>query len=428
MKELENDDTISAYRTKVMKFLNEYGLDATAILSMVRRTQPVRFEPGENVLIQGLHDHHIYFLVGGTITIAIKAHDRVEVLGERQGPMLLGEISYFNGTPATATIRVKEDAPAIFLRLSYDEFSAVLNEFPNIRPTLTRIGDMRVISQKDGFSSFEFYMDVIGWKRDRLALNRALLPHLDYTINQVLLPRLDAGDNLLEVGDGPGVICEQIHEDKPQLLENLFMQVAHLEDAIISPLQPYPSDFSRAAYLKERFQAIVALEVFTQVAPHAVGEQFRLAAQLMVPNGLLLILRLKLLDTSGRARQDAELISNEMEALVERSWPGVLAKEPLVSVSFTDADLDPLMEWNVGLRRSAVAGALEVSENLNELERTMLEVLLRQARQHMFNPEELQFQWIAKHALQHGFRLESEMQNPEVGFFYQLHTLTAEGK
>ncbi|HEX9841572.1 MAG TPA: cyclic nucleotide-binding domain-containing protein, partial [bacterium] len=223
MQPLQNDPAIAGYRTALMHFLNEFGLDATAIMSMARRTEPLLYEPGEVVLAQGAYDQYIYFLVNGEIVISLSQQDRNEVLGERTAVTLLGEISYFNGTPATATVAVKKGSPATFLRLSYDEFTDVLETYPQIKPTLARIGEMRVIAQMDGFTSFDRFMDMIGHKRDRLAVNRALFPHLEDTVTFRLLPRLNEHSRILEVGDGPGIICEVMKEHRKGVSDNLFL-------------------------------------------------------------------------------------------------------------------------------------------------------------------------------------------------------------
>jgi hypothetical protein len=57
MRLLQSDAGTVEYRNGLMRFLNEYGLDATAILSLARRTEPVEYEAGEAVLRQGAFDH-----------------------------------------------------------------------------------------------------------------------------------------------------------------------------------------------------------------------------------------------------------------------------------------------------------------------------------------------------------------------------------
>jgi CRP-like cAMP-binding protein len=422
MQPLQNDPAIAGYRTALMHFLNEFGLDATAIMSMARRTEPLLYEPGEVVLAQGAYDQYIYFLVNGEIVISLSQQDRNEVLGERTAVTLLGEISYFNGTPATATVAVKKGSPATFLRLSYDEFTDVRETYPQIKPTLARIGEMRVISQMDGFTSFDRFMDMIGHKRDRLAVNRALLPHLEDTVTFRLLPRLNEHSRILEVGDGPGIICEVMKEHRKGVSDNLFLQATHLEDAILSPLQSYPSDFSRAAYLRERFDAIVTLQLFEHVKPEEIGMQFERAGKLLHNDGVLLVIRLRVVDVMhATGKQDTSLLFKGLEQVVRRVWPGVVDDEPLINVAFVDADIDPMMEWNPRFCDAVIGERLVPPKEERGVERILLNVLLEQARRRVFNPEEINFHWLVWHAAHYGLRLEESNQNPEVGFFYQLY-------
>jgi CRP-like cAMP-binding protein len=422
MRLLQSDAGTVEYRNGLMRFLNEYGLDATAILSLARRTEPVEYEAGEAVLRQGTFDHHIYFLVHGEIVISLQHHEREEVLGERSPVTLLGEISYFNGTPATATVTTKGPAPAVLLRLSYEKFTDVIDEFPQIKPTLARIGEMRMVAQMDGYASFERFMEMIGWKRDRLAVNRALFPHLEDTLTLRLLPRLNETSRILEVGDGPGIICEVIKEHRPDWMDNLHLQATYLEDAILNPLQSYPSDFSRAAYLRDRFDAIVALQIFEYVRPDKIGEQFERAVRLLNDDGLLLVIRLRIVDVAhAGGKQDTSLFFKGLESVVRRVWPGTIDGEPLIQISFVDADIDPMMEWNPGFCDAVIDRKLTPPPEETGVERILLDVLLEQARRRQFNPEEINFHWLVWHASHYELSLEDSHQNPEVGFFYQLY-------
>jgi Cyclic nucleotide-binding domain/Methyltransferase domain len=419
---LHNDPAISGYRTALMQFLNGFGLDATAILSLARRTEPVVYDPGEVVLAQGGHDEHIFFLVKGEIVISLSHEDRVDVLGERAPVTLLGEISYFNGTPATATVAVKKSEAATFLRLSYEQFTDVLETYPQIKPTLARIGEMRVIAQMDGFASYERFMDMIGWKRDRLAINRALYPHLLNALTLRLLPKLGEAARILEVGDGPGLICEAISEHESKRQAHLYLQATHLEDAILNPFTSFPSDFSRATYLRERFDALVALQVFEHVRPDEIGTQFERAVRLLNPDGLMLVIRLRVVDVlHASGKQDTSLFFKGLDGVVKRVWPQLLRDEPLIQVAFVDADVDPMMEWNPHFCDAVIQQGLTPPPEEQGVERLLLDVLLEQARHRRFNPEAVNFHWLAWHAAHYGLSLEQSHQDPEVGFYYQLY-------
>ena len=421
MKLLEDDVPIGEFREALMQFLNDFGLVAPAILSLVRRTELVKYEPGEYIMEQQQDYENIFFLVDGRIEISIQSQDRVEVVGERGPVTLLGEISYFNKVPATATVKVPGEEGCHVLQISYDRFSQVIDEYPQIKTTLARIGDMRVISQKDGFSDYSFFMDMIGWKRNRLVPNRALLEHLEETLHQVLLPILNDEDKLLDVGDGPGIVCEIILEKYPEKVDKLFIQATHLEDAILNPNFSYPSDFSRTKYLREKFQAITALQIFEHLPPDQISSQFEEASRLLAANGKLLVIRLRVVDVvPASGRVDTTLIFDDLSRLVEKNWPGQMSNPDLVKITFVDADIDPMMEWNPEFCELATGDKLPPLPSGDTIDGALLGILIDQATRGVFEPEELQFHLLVWHASRHGFHLESFQKRPEVGFYYQL--------
>lgn len=419
MRLLEADPKDSSYRQELMEFLNKFGLDAAAILSMARRAQVVRYDAGETILRQGHHDLYVYFLIDGIIRIHLNLDGETRELGERSPVTLLGEISYFNGTPATATVEPAMESAATLLRVAYPVFTEIIREHPGVRTTLARIGDMRVISGYNGFINYKLFMEQIGSKRDRFAANRALFPALERVVRQVLLPRVEDHHRVLEVGDGPGIISELVAELRPALLPRLFIQATHLEEAITEPFVPQPSDLSRARYLRERFHHIVALQVFNVSPPDRIEEQFEMARKLLLPGGLLLIVKLNLLNlrySSGTA--DTRLLYQDLEDLLERAWPGMSEWRPLIHITFLDADFDPLMEWNPAFCRAA--RSLSVPRALTPAEQGMLKTVLDQARRNLFNPDEVHFSWLSWVASGQGFAMEGMEQEPEISFFYQL--------
>lgn len=419
MDVLQSDARDGQYRRPLMEFLNRFGLDAAAILGLSRVAEAVQYAPGERILKQGDFDHYVYFLVEGNIRIHIETDGEVRTLGERPPVTLLGEISYFNQTPATATVEATQEAPAVLLRVAYPVFGEVIREHPGVRTTLARIGDLRIISGYNGFAGYRFFAEQIGHKHDRFALNRAVFPALERTIRSVLLPRIAGEHRLLDVGDGPGIVSELLTELRPELLPRLFIQATHLEEAITHPFTPQSSDLSRARYLRERFDHIVALQVFNVLPPDRIAEQFKLAHKLLEPDGHLLIVKLNLLSLRyGAGSADTQLLYQDLEDLLERAWPGRDEWRPLIDVSFLDADVDPLMEWNEAFCKAAPG--LDIPAPFSPSEQSMLKIVLGQAGKRIFEPDEVHFHWLLWIAGEHGFEAVSSEQEPEVSFFYQL--------
>ncbi len=419
---LEKGADTESYRHDLMQFLNRFGLNAAGVLTMARHTEAVRYDAGEAVLTQGLNYEFVYFLVQGTIRISLAGEGGAErrVLGERAPVTVLGEISFFNRTPATASVEVTPDASAVLLRVSYENFARLIEEYPEVRDTLSRIGEMRIISGFNGFVKYGFFMDQIGWRMDRFAVNRSLYTTLEGTVEKVLLPLIQPGQRLLEVGDGPGIVCEALYERRKQLLPQLHLQATHLEDAITDPHSPRASDLLRARFLRERFEHIVAFQVFNVLTPERVEEQLQLAHTLLNTGGHLLIIKLPLLQLHAVAPpQDARLIYNDLELLLERTWPGLLQGRPLIDVSFMDADLDAMMEWNAGVCEAA-QGSLRVPPGLALHETAMLEAVLAQARRRLFNPDEVHANWLRWLAAAKGFAFVATEQLPDVSYFHLL--------
>jgi CRP-like cAMP-binding protein len=419
MQVLRADARDGEYRQALMQFLNRFGLDAAAILVLSRVCEPVRYGPGEAVLHQGTFDTYVYFLIEGNLRVLLNVEGEVRVLGERQPVTLLGEISYFNNTPATATVEPAEEGPVVLLRVSYPVFTDIIREHPGVKTVFARIGDLRVISGYNGFMAYRFFMDQIGRKHDRFAVNRALFPALERTVRTVLLPALNEHHRILDVGDGPGIVCELLNELRPDLGPRLFIQANQLEDAITQPFTAQSSDLTRARYLREQFHYVIALQVFNVLPPDRVEEQFKLVRSLLLPGGHLLLVKLNLLNlhySSGSA--DTRLLHQDLEDLLERTWPGMSEWRPLIHVSFQDADFDAAMEWNPSFCKAA--SHLRVPDRLPHADRVMLNIVLEQARSNVFNPDEAHFHWLNWIAGEQGFEMVSMAQEPELSFYYQL--------
>jgi SAM-dependent methyltransferase len=410
MKKLKDTPELEALRGSLIQSLNDLGLNGRPILAMVRQAEPY----------QNHQANFVFFLLKGETEISLEEKGKTRVLGKSGPVTTLGEIAYFNKTPATATVTVSSKEPAVVFRLSYEDFGSIIQQHPDVRETLARIGEMRIIRQYHGFVSYSLFMELIGWRKDRFAINRAFAEDLENAVTLALLPLLTEGKRILEVGDGPGLICEMLHSAKPELLDNLFVQATHLEEAIFSPLEPQPSDFRRARRLKERFDIIIALQVFNVVSRSGVNDQLEVADRLLQPGGFLFSVKSQLLDVRYPAKNSGEMLFDDLEVLAKKVWPGSMKANHLIETTFLDADLDPEMEWNQAVCEKAAAGKLEIPASVDEEEKFMLSLLLGQAGQRVFDPEKLHVEWLEWKAKQKGFALRKTAANPENSFFYQL--------
>lgn len=412
---------VADHRDQLMQFLNDNGLDGESILSISRRAEPVVCRPEEPIFRQGQDQRHVFFLVDGMVGVHILADGIARELGERRAVSVLGEISFFNGTAASANVVVKGGRDAVLFRVDYDTLDDIIANYPRVRDCLNRIGDLRLITQDNGFAAYRHFMDMIGWKHKRFGYDHQMLPIVERALRHELLPRLGPEDSLLEVGDGPGIICELLLERRPECVDCLHIQANDLEQAILRPFSPLSSDLSRARFQQHTFDILVALQVFNIVPQKTLGEQFEIARRLVRPGGYLFLVKSRLVNVSyAPGSSETELFFHHLEAIVDRYWPGVRGDGPLIETTFVDADMDPLMNWNTALCARAERGELPAHPDMSLEERELIEHLLHQASQNLFNPDELYFRWLAVKALLSGFTLEAAHHRPDVGFYYQV--------
>ena len=421
MEILRDTQASGKHRTTLMNFLNENGLDGTAILAISRQADVVSCEPNEPIFSQGQEEKHIYFLVEEQVGVRANVGGSYRELGERSAVCVLGEIGYFNGTAPSADVVIKGTEQAILFRLGYDELTEIIERDPRVKDCLNLFGTMRLITQNNGFAAYSFFMDLIGWKRNRFLLDHHVLPDVERAIKSVLMPRLEKGHRILEVGDGPGIISEILLDMDPELLGGLQIHTTGLESAVTDPFTPRPSDLSRAKFSNETFDAIVALQVFNVVPADQVVEQFKIAHRLIKPGGYLFLLKVRLLNIKYRAgSSETQLFFELLESLADQVWPGAREGLPIIETIFIDADLDPLMGWNMALCAKAGASKLKAPDELSQENRELLERFLVQAKAQTFNPDTLHFHWLSAKALEAGFTVEENAHQADLGFYYQM--------
>jgi len=421
METLRDSEKAKQHRGVLIRYLNENGLDGESILSISRQSEAVVFESDEAVILQGKMAEHVFFLVSGDVGVYARVDGEYRELGERKAVSVLGEISYFNNSAATADVVVKSRAPAIVFRIGYKTLSQIIEQFPNVRECLNRIGDMRLITQANGFANYGFFMDLIGNKHNRFLLDHQVLPGVDIVLRSKIAPLIKDGKTLLEVGDGPGIICELLMEMIPDAAARLFIQSNNMEQAITNPYTPLSSDLTRARFLRRSFDVLVALQVFNVVPAESVMEQFRIARAILSPGGILLLLKVRLLNLSyPTGSSETHLFFNLLHAAVNKAWPGLLDKKPVIETTFLDADVDALMGWNHVLCEQAAKGALSVPEDMEGQDRVLLQQLLEQARRQIFNPDALHFHWLGLKAQGIGFTRVTGDHEPDSGFYYHI--------
>ena len=413
---------ISELRTRLLQYLNESGLNGRAIMAIARDVSALKLEPGHTLLKQHERDFFIYFMMEGKIDVFLEDGDGQTKIGQRGAVTMLGEIAYFNNTPATATVKISDDGPAVMLMLTHKQFGKILDHFPDIKQSLARIGDQRVLAQYNGFIHYPRFREMIGRLKDRFAISRAFASDLDNALKIHLYPLLNKTDRIMDVGDGPGVVSELICADWPELEAHLYLQSSDLEGAVYNPLVPRASDLSKATPRDEKFQCIIALQVFNNMPISELEPQLKLAQSMLKKNGLLVLIKAALLDVRHPSDAgDALLIFEELEGLVDKVWPGIMAGHTLVETTFDDADLEPIMLWNQDFSALIQAGSITVPDTVSSEEKVLLDELFKQNRQGYFDPDAIHFEWLALKVRETGFKLEKVDENPENKFYFHVY-------
>jgi CRP/FNR family cyclic AMP-dependent transcriptional regulator len=93
-----------------------------------------RFEPGEEIVRQGEVDRSLVIVLSGSLQLVI-AHGRgeesIEVI---DAPTVVGEVSFFDDGPRSATMRARTAGE--MLRLSFDDFEALSAASPSLGRTI----------------------------------------------------------------------------------------------------------------------------------------------------------------------------------------------------------------------------------------------------------------------------------------------------
>ena len=98
----------------------------TTIISMFEESKT--FKPGEVLIHEGEDNRDLYILSNGVIEVTVKNELSPVVVSEINAPEILGELSFLNGTPRTATVTAKTDVEVFIL--SYEKVKQDISDIP----------------------------------------------------------------------------------------------------------------------------------------------------------------------------------------------------------------------------------------------------------------------------------------------------------
>jgi CRP-like cAMP-binding protein len=98
----------------------------TNILSMFEESR--KYKAGEVIIHEGEENRDLYILSSGVLEVSVKAENEKIVVSEITSPEILGEISFLNGSPRTATVSAKTDVEMFIL--SYETVQQEISEIP----------------------------------------------------------------------------------------------------------------------------------------------------------------------------------------------------------------------------------------------------------------------------------------------------------
>jgi len=86
------------------------------------------FKPGEVLIHEGEDNRDLYILSTGEIEVTVKNELSPIVVGKINAPEILGELSFLNGTPRTATVTAKTEVEVYIL--SYQKVKQEVSDIP----------------------------------------------------------------------------------------------------------------------------------------------------------------------------------------------------------------------------------------------------------------------------------------------------------
>jgi len=98
----------------------------TTIISLFEESRT--FAAGTVLIYEGEKNRDLYILSKGVIEVTVKNELSPILVGEVNSPEILGELSFLNGTPRTATVTAKTDVEVFIL--SYEKVKQEISDIP----------------------------------------------------------------------------------------------------------------------------------------------------------------------------------------------------------------------------------------------------------------------------------------------------------
>jgi len=102
------------------------GESMTNLMSLFEESK--KYNAGEVIIHEGEENRDLYILSEGTLEVSVQDESQKIVVSEIEPPEILGEISFLNGSPRTATVSAKTDVEMFIL--SYEKAQKELSDIP----------------------------------------------------------------------------------------------------------------------------------------------------------------------------------------------------------------------------------------------------------------------------------------------------------
>ncbi len=141
---LSDGQIVNEYLARALSALNRDQLDA-----VVRLVEPITYEPGTTIVVQGEVGDRFYIIVAGEAEIFLEQPGGRLALVSRMGPgEYFGEMALVGNGLRTATVRAATGSPVSVVALDVDMFNRLLQESPSLHEELARIVDQRLIQDQ----------------------------------------------------------------------------------------------------------------------------------------------------------------------------------------------------------------------------------------------------------------------------------------